>query len=968
MHANRRFLAVIASLSIAAPVAAKTQDLRRAVDAFPSLNASQTRKVRSLLENSSPAIAELNLSRTKLRERRQALWTSIDASLRSILTDDQWRSLQKNRDLFRQDVRLSDSQREALKTVEARLRPDAQALGKDIRALNERWESLWAAVEADARKTLTPEQQKPFDDYVETLKRQEAAESIRAYMTALGEAPGTAAKKKRMEKVAAARTAWANPWAEAWKAKDVEKFANLLTPEFRGSGWSPGKEVRRDHVAVERTMGADGSLARAEVLTSLSDLFAQYADIEDADVTLFGEDEKGFAGRVSLRGVSASTGYRMEATASVRVKTQGAKISQIEVFAGKILHAAKKTLFKDATEAAGLDKIPTYVRWEAIRRGGYALAANDYDQDGDIDLYVGTGKDGILLNNDGKGRFSDATAAAGLDKDALVKSAVFADFNNDGKTDLLLVRFQYSPDRQVVLYEGLDGGTFRKAEKFDFSDFGNYSEHSSYPMPMAVGDFNGDRSLDMYIGFPGKLDFTTLRVEQQLMEGAFAGRPQGLFINRGDFRFDDMTDYALYKHNRVEREMGLRHLYPHSSIATDFDQDGDSDILVIDDRENPTPLLRNNGDGTFTQIAQDIGLKISGWGMSAAMGDADKNGWRDLYMTNVHFAANYALENETGWLFGEKTQDHRAVGNRFYRNINGKFVDATDEAGLRFAGEAPGGAEFLDFDNDGDEDLYVVNGLWSGPNRESLAELFLAAHDGEWRLWMADVTGLLGLKALETPVDTPLNLAAVYDINDGGRMVMKMLQNYLDDKGEPVYAMGGRQRNRLFRNNGDGTFTDIAYLAGVDSIYDGYIAVTADLNKDGALDLILRNADPGTKQYTFPTVQVFENHAAGENKHVSLKLRGVDGNLDAVGAKLTLKRSNGEILYREIVANNGAGQGELLAHFGIGKDVAADRLDVLWPSGRAQTFHDVRPGAYSLREGGKLSDKPETKTTKAWRR
>ncbi|TPW16778.1 MAG: ASPIC/UnbV domain-containing protein, partial [Elusimicrobia bacterium] len=152
----------------------------------------------------------------------------------------------------------------------------------------------------------------------------------------------------------------------------------------------------------------------------------------------------------------------------------------------------------------GLDALPVHLRWEAIRRGGYALALCDYDQDGFVDMYVGTGKEGVLLRNEGNVRFEDATAEAGLEADKLVKSAVFADFDNDGTSDLLLVKFEYSSDRQAVLYGGLGGGKFRKASNFDFARLGNYDRHARYPMPMAVGDFNRDSLLDLYVGFPGK--------------------------------------------------------------------------------------------------------------------------------------------------------------------------------------------------------------------------------------------------------------------------------------------------------------------------------------------------------------------------------------------------------------------------------------------------------------------------------
>jgi hypothetical protein len=342
--------------------------------------------------------------------------------------------------------------------------------------------------------------------------------------------------------------------------------------------------------------------------------------------------------------------------------------------------------------------------------------------------------------------------------------------------------------------------------------------------------------------------------------------------------------------------------------------------------------------------------------MGAAVGDFKNGGTPDLYLTNVNFPMSFVMENDTAWLFGGRSASENSLGNHLYRNRgDGTFEDATDQAGLRFAGAAPACAASFDFDNDGRLDIYVANGLWSaGPEAKPFDATFLLASMAEHNLAAAgQLFGIKDFGRCEACAQRALS-----SVGEGGghrkNAVLQALRYYKDESGRPLLSLGGPERNRLFHNNGDGTFTDVAYVAGVDSSADGYVAAVADFDHDGAMDLVLRNGDRGTTAADYPTLQLFVNEAGKEKASLTLRLTGAKGATDAIGAKVFVEQPSGLKQYRELAGNNGAAQDAKLLHFGLGDDALASRVVVRWPGGAEQSFERVLGGNYDLREGGRL--------------
>ena len=143
------------------------------------------------------------------------------------------------------------------------------------------------------------------------------------------------------------------------------------------------------------------------------------------------------------------------------------------------------------------------------------------------------------------------------------------------------------------------------------------------------------------------------------------------------------------------------------------------------------------------------------------------------------------------------------------------------------------------------------------------------------------------------------------------------------------HSLNGRERNCLFRNNGDGTFTDVAWVNDADRVEDGRGLSILDYDGDGALDLLIRN-------YRQPA-QLLQNRGAGGH-WIEFRLLGGPSNRDAVGARLTLGAGAGKQT-REVHAGSGyLSAGSLVQHFGLGAASSVVQVEVAWPSGARQTF------------------------------
>ena len=310
-------------------------------------------------------------------------------------------------------------------------------------------------------------------------------------------------------------------------------------------------------------------------------------------------------------------------------------------------------------------------------------AVGDYDGDGRPDLFV-TRLDAtdLLFRNKGDGSFEDATTASGLSAfDLDSNGAAFGDIDRDGDLDLYVTVVGVATDpvnNRHYLFINQGDGTFVEDAVARSAAIDPGLQHRGFSI--AFGDYDRDGWLDLHVNewlpVPGS---TTSR----LLRNQGAGSP-GFFT--------DTTFTA---------GVNLNSAHAFASAFADFDDDGWPDLAVAADFGS-SQLFWNNGDGTFVNGTVAAGVGTDENGMGSAIGDYDGDGDLDWFVTSI-FDVNETCETQTcNWGY---------TGNRLYEYDGSRtFVDATDTAGVR-EGFWGWGSAFFDYDNDGDLDLVMTNGI-----------------------------------------------------------------------------------------------------------------------------------------------------------------------------------------------------------------------------------------------------------------
>lgn len=290
--------------------------------------------------------------------------------------------------------------------------------------------------------------------------------------------------------------------------------------------------------------------------------------------------------------------------------------------------------YKDVSSTAGVK----------VAGQNNGVAFGDYDNDGDEDLYVSVknGKNKLFQNIDGS-HFINVAEFAGVDYEGSSRTSIWVDVNNDGFLDLYVGNFEEND----VLYLNQGDGTFA-----DETRFGRiYNPGKTFSVNAA--DVNQDGFIDIYVA--------NFREENKL------------YINRGDGSFS----------NKIE-ESGAKSIVNAMGVAFfDYDKDNDPDLYLTHDGQ-PNILYKNVGGGRFVDVSAEAGVDFKGFGMGVDVGDVNKDGWLDLYITNLY-------ENVL-----------------FLNKGDGTFTDASKKAQVEDYGMG-WGTNFLDFNNDGLIDIYVSN-------------------------------------------------------------------------------------------------------------------------------------------------------------------------------------------------------------------------------------------------------------------
>lgn len=344
----------------------------------------------------------------------------------------------------------------------------------------------------------------------------------------------------------------------------------------------------------------------------------------------------------------------------------------------------------------------------------------DIDQDGFDDLFVtDRWQSGQLLRNLGNGTFVDVTASVGLDVKKLACCSLFADFDNDGDSDVFvggtLEPSQYFENRQ---------GRFKldetMTEEYEFVKF---------VVSGSVADINGDGCLDVYLstyglgtGDAGQWIGDSVRVEDQVK--------MRMKVERSHFFLDraGAPNIVLLNQNGklVRTEVGdelAQWRNSYQAVWSDFDSDGDQDIYLCNDF-SPDRFLRNDTErGSFQLKFTDVSENLvpegtMGFGMGASWGDFNSDGLQDLYVSNMYSKAGNRIVDEFDNV--DERVKVSARGNFLYQNLgDGQFKQiAGAEEGFQNVAKVGWsfGGQFCDFDNDGNLDLYVPSGFYTPPS------------------------------------------------------------------------------------------------------------------------------------------------------------------------------------------------------------------------------------------------------------
>ena len=350
-----------------------------------------------------------------------------------------------------------------------------------------------------------------------------------------------------------------------------------------------------------------------------------------------------------------------------------------------------------------------------------------------------------------------------------------------------------------------------------------------------------------------------------------------------------------------------------TAVWVDIDNDGLLDLFVGNEN-GPAQLFHNKGDGTFENIAHSAGVDSSGFAKAVVAGDYDNDGYMDLYVSNLN---------------GDNILCHN--------NHNRTFTDVARQAGVQKPWQSfP--AWFFDYDNDGWPDLFVASYYVSVdetlrsylgfPGNVETLKLYKNMGNGTFR----DVTEEVGLNRVFMPMGSNFG-----DVDNDG-----YLDIYLGT-GNPSYA--SLLPNVLLHNKEGKFFTDITASSGTGDLHKGHAVAFADMENKGSEDLLeeMGGAVPGDAH----AFRFYEN-SGNRNDWISLHLVGVKSNRSAIGARIKVTVENRgqprRFIYRTVGSGGSFGASPLTQHIGLGPAAHILNLEVWWPaSNTRQEFADVAP-------------------------
>ncbi len=529
-----------------------------------------------------------------------------------------------------------------------------------------------------------------------------------------------------------------------------------------------------------------------------------------------------------------------------------------------------------------------YYRYVYLYNGG-GVGIGDINNDDLPDVYFTstTGKDKLYLNK-GNFKFEDISQSAGIQNYPGQKTGVtMVDINNDGYLDIYVCRAGWLADsntRKNLFFINNKDNTFsEQGSSYGLDDTGHSTQAAFF-------DYDKDGDVDMFLAnHPGEFRVALSEMKKKI-ENPIESMSDKLYQNNGDQTFTDVSKAAGV--SNYGYGLGL-------SVA-DLNSDGWMDVFVTNDFETHDYYYVNNGDGTFTESLKDYFPHCSFFAMGNDVVDINDDGHLDLFTVemlaedNVRQKTNMAPMDMDRFSYQVNAGMHyQYMRNSFHlNNGNGYFSDIAHYMGVDQT-DWSWGTLFGDYDNDGDNDLVVVNGFLKDTQDKDFSKK---------------------TNALAEQTKNRLTFDQAYSLLKSTRVKNYAFQLNDDYKFEKVSDKWGF--------NFSGFSNGVAY---------------GDLDRDGDLDLIVNNInDPAS---------LYEN-TVNSKSFIGFELEGSDVNKSALNTQVTLFTSKGKQFKEFQVTRGFQSSCDHILHFGLSGNEEVKSAFVKWPDGKTQTVSNLKKGTY----------------------